>query len=146
MTLREDSSTFMDGYSPDVEMFSDAAKYSYTALCSLALRDLYCEDQPHHTFSTDLVKNIRIHLGLPRQSDEVMFALFMGEGVQSGQVYVELGISIFYLQYLKNESIIDFYSQTRRTCFFILHCQRSHLSQRQIRYGVVIKLILYMFG
>lgn len=73
-----------------VEMFSDAAKYSYTALCALSLRSLYIEDHPHHTFSTDLVHNIRVHLGLPLHSDEVMLALFHGEGVQSGEVYVDL--------------------------------------------------------
>jgi hypothetical protein len=72
------------------DMFSDAAKYSYTALCSLSLRDLYIQDLPHHTFSTSIIHNIRLHLGLPNHSDEVMLALFHGEGVQRAEVYVEI--------------------------------------------------------
>jgi hypothetical protein len=89
-----EGSLLLDGIVPaggcNVEMFSDAAKYSYTALCSLALRDLYMEDKPHHAFSKDIIHNIRRHLNLPLQTDEVMLALFHGEGVQCGEVYVEL--------------------------------------------------------
>lgn len=73
-----------------VEMFSGAAKYSYVALSSLALRDLYKADGAHHTFSNKVIHMIRLHLGLPPQSDEVMMALFQGEGVQSEHVYVDL--------------------------------------------------------
>ena len=70
--------------------FSDAAKYSYAALCSLALKQLYSDDVQHHEFAERLIKSVRHHLGLPAHSDQVMLALFRGEGAQSGEVYVDL--------------------------------------------------------
>lgn len=73
-----------------MDIFSDAAKYSYNSLCSLALRDLYLEDNTHHAFSTQLIQSIRVHVSLPVHSDEVMLAIFHGEGVQSEDVYVDL--------------------------------------------------------
>lgn len=78
------------GDPPSISLFTDAAKYSYAALCSLALKQLYTEDVHHHQFSEGLICSVRKHLDLPDHTDEVMFALFRGEGVQNEDVYVDL--------------------------------------------------------
>ncbi len=75
---------------PSISLFTDAAKYSYAALCSLALKQLYVEDVHHHLFAEGLICSVRKHLDLPDHTDEVMFALFRGEGVQNEDVYVDL--------------------------------------------------------
>lgn len=78
------------GDPPSISLFTDAAKYSYAALCSLALKQLYVEDAHHHQFAEGLICSVRRHLDLPDHTDEVMFALFRGEGVQNEDVYVDL--------------------------------------------------------
>lgn len=51
------------GEPPSISLFTDAAKYSYAALCSLALKQLYVEDAPHQHFAEGLICSVRQHLG-----------------------------------------------------------------------------------
>lgn len=73
-------------------LLSDAAVYSYAAICALVLHELF-DNEWDKKFKYQCVKLILRHLHLPKQVEAVMISLTEGQGSQSPDTYVELLMS-----------------------------------------------------